>query len=385
MTSVPLSVLDLSPVPSGGTAASALRDTVDLARHVERYGYRRFWLAEHHLVPGVASSSPAVLIASVAAATRRIRVGSGAVLLGQHTPLRVAEDFGTIAQLHPDRIDLGLGRSGLAKFVELAKAAREREPADEPATPPEPEFVDGLPVPRTARGGPLSRARAERLEAHVRLLGGTGQPEYDEQVRDVLAFLDGTFRDADGQEAHAITAEQALLQVWVLGASAGPSSRAAGRLGLPFVSNYHVTPSTVLDSAASYRDSFVPSARLERPYLVVSADVLVADDDATARELATPFAGWVHDIRYGDGAQPYPTPAEADRRTWTDPERAVVADRVRTRIVGSPDAVVERLEVLRRVTGADELLITTITHDHHDRLRSFELLAKAWAGSAGER
>ncbi|MCA1185381.1 MULTISPECIES: MsnO8 family LLM class oxidoreductase [unclassified Saccharopolyspora] len=378
MTAVPLSILDLAPIPTGGTAGGALRDTVELARNAEQWGYRRFWLAEHHLVPGVASSSPAVLIAAVAAATRHIRVGSGAVLLGQHSPLQVAEDFGTLAQLHPDRIDLGLGRSGLAKYVEFAKAATGDSA---PVTAPEPAYVDGLPVPRTARGGSLSKARVEQLEGHALLLGDTGRSDYADQVREVLAFLDGTFRDGGGREAHAITAEHAALQVWVLGASAGPSSRAAGELGLPFVSNYHVTPSTVLDSAASYRDSFAPSPRLDRPHLVVSADVLVAEDDATARELATPFAGWVHDIRHGDGAQPYPSPDEARRRHWTEAERARVADRVQTRIVGSPETVVERLEVLRRVTGADELLITTITHDPKDRLRSYELLAGAWSRS----
>lgn len=369
----PLSVLDLAPVSAGSTAAEALHDTVDLARHVDRLGYRRFWLAEHHLAPGVASSSPAVLIGSVLGATGRIRVGSGAVLLGLHTPLRVAEDFGTLAHLHPDRVDLGLGRSGLAKAAELATA---RQGAPRPL---ESRVVDGLPVPRAALR-PGSRAAAERLAAHSRLLGANGgDDDYGEQVREVLAWLDGTFLDGDGLPARAVSAEGASLQVWILGASAGQSSRTAGEHGLPFVANYHTVPGAVLETAASYRESFRPSAQLAEPYLIVSADVLVAEDDATARHLAEPFAEWVHEIRYGEGAPPYSTPADAAGRGWTEGQLEGVADRLQTRIVGSPETVVERLDVLRRVTGADELLITTITHGHRDRLRSFELLAEAWA------
>ena len=370
---LPLSVLDLSPVVAGGTAAQALRETTELARHVEQLGYRRFWVAEHHLAPGVASSSPAVLSGAVLARTEHIRVGSGAVLLGVHTPLEVAEDFGTLAHLHPDRVDLGLGRSGLAKAAELAQARCG------PPRPREPRVVDGLPVPRAARR-PASRASAERLTAQARLLGAhEGEGEYQELVEEVLDWLDGTFLDGDGIPAGAITAEGAPLDVWVLGASAGPSARAAGELGLPFVANYHTTPGTVLETAAAYRESFAPSKRIERPRLVVSADVLVAEDDATARHLAEPFAEWVHEIRYGEGAPPYAAPEDAARRPWTDDELEGVADRLETRIVGSPETAVERLEVLGRATGADELMITTIAHDHRHRLRSYKLLAEAWA------
>ncbi|GAA2795858.1 MsnO8 family LLM class oxidoreductase [Saccharopolyspora taberi] len=367
----PLSVLDLSPVVSGQTAADALRNTLDLAQHAERFGYRRFWLAEHHLAPGVASSSPAVLVAAVAGRTRTIRVGSGAVLLGNRTPLEVAEDFGTVAQLHPGRVDLGLGRSAYGRIGDLARKS---------AAPPQPaadRVVDGLLVP-----APPPRQHAphlvERLRTHAGLLGAFESGDYRDQVGHVLDFLTGRYHGEDGSAHRSAVAEGADLETWILGSSAGPSSRAAGELGLPFGANYHVTPSTVLGSIAAYREAFVPSRRLPRPHVMVSADVVVAEDEDTARELAKPFPRWVHSIRAGDGAIPFPSPAEADDFEWTDEARAAVDDRVRTQIVGTPRAVAAQLRVLRDATGADELLITTITHDHADRLRSYELLAEVW-------
>ena len=370
-SSTPLSVLDLSPVVSGQTAADALRNTLDLAQQAERFGYRRFWLAEHHLAPGVAASSPAVLIAAVAARTSTIRVGSGAVLLGNRTPLEVAEDFGTVAQLHPGRVDLGLGRSVYGRLGDLA--------AKPPAPPQESEdrVVDGLLVP-----APPPRLHSphllERLRTHAGLLGAFEAGGYLEQVSAVLAFLTGRYQDDGGEPYRSPAAEHADLETWVLGSSAGPSARAAGELGLPFAANYHVTPSTVLGSIDAYREAFVPSDRLDRPHVMVSADVVVAEDDRTARELAEPFAPWVLSIRSGSGAIPFPSRAEAAQFTWTDDERAAIDDRVRTQIVGTPEQVAEQLRVLRDATGADELLVTTITHGHDDRVRSYELLAEAW-------
>jgi luciferase family oxidoreductase group 1 len=178
---------------------------------------------------------------------------------------------------------------------------------------------------------------------------------------------------------HVLPAEGADLEVWVLGPTPGASARAAGRRGLPFAANYHVLPATVLDTVAAYREAFRPGA-LDRPHVMVSADVVVAGTDQRARELAAPYGQWVLDIRAGRGARPYVTPAEARARRWTDAERAAVADRVDTQVVGSPRTVVERLAILVRVTGADELLITTITTEHADRVRSAQLLAEAWAG-----
>jgi luciferase family oxidoreductase group 1 len=177
---------------------------------------------------------------------------------------------------------------------------------------------------------------------------------------------------------HVLPAEGADLDVWVLGSNPGASARTAGTRGLPFGANYHVQPSTVLETVEAYREAFRPSDRLDRPYLIVSADVVVAETDERARELAAPYGQWVLDIRCGHGARPSVPPEQARARFWTDDERTAVADRVDTQFAGSPATVVERLATLARVTGADELLVTTITTDHADRVRSTELLAEAW-------
>ncbi|MEV0705012.1 MsnO8 family LLM class oxidoreductase [Saccharopolyspora sp. NPDC050389] len=374
----PLSVLDLSPIVSGQGPADALRNTIDLAKRTEHLGYRRYWVAEHHLTPGVASAAPAVLIALVAGATNRIRVGSAAVLLGHHAPLVIAEQFGTVAQLHPGRVDLGLGRSGLVRSRELV--ARFADPADGPA--PAAKVVDGLLIPPKPRALAKSKRFLARIEEQQRLLS-TGDPaeaplDYRTQVEHILRFTSGEFRSSGGEEVHAVPVEGADLDVWILGSSAGESSAAAGSLGLPFAANYHVSPSTVLEAVASYREGFAASAKLARPYVVVSADVVVADTDERARELAAPYGPWVHSIRAWEGAIPFPSPAEAAEFQWTDQAREIVADRVDTQIVGAPETVARKLTTLRDATGADELVITTVTHDHADRVRSYELLAKAW-------
>jgi luciferase family oxidoreductase group 1 len=167
--------------------------------------------------------------------------------------------------------------------------------------------------------------------------------------------------------------------VWVLGSSAGDSAAAAGELGLPFAANYHVSPATVLEATTAYRAAFRPSAKLAHPYVIVSADVVVADDDATARDLAAGYASWVLSIRTGAGAIEFPTKAEAQAHEWDDDDRALVKDRVDTQFVGSPGTVARRLHQLQEATAADELLVTTITHQHADRVRSYGLLADIWA------
>lgn len=370
---VPLSILDLAPIVSGGGAAQAYHHTIDLARHAEQSGYLRYWLAEHHFTPGVASSQPALLIGAVAAATDHIRVGSGAVQLGHQTPVSVVEQFGLLDALYPGRIDLGLGRSGQRR----AEALKEL-PAPPPAVAPRGRVVDGLLIPPPFSFATL--VASPRLTLHASLLQqpGARSPDFAEQVGDILALLAGGYRDADGLDAHAMPGEGADVQVWLLGSSGGQSAQVAGRLGLPFAANYHVAPAAVLEAVQAYRAAFQPSHVLAEPYVVVSADAVVAPDDATARELAAPYALWVRSIRTGAGAMPFPTPEQAAAHQWTDEDRALVADRVDTQFVGAPDTVVAGLRVLRRVTGADELLITTITHEHADRVRSFELLAKAW-------
>ena len=377
MSAIPLSILDLSPVPQGGGAGHALANTLRLARAAEHAGYHRYWVAEHHLAPGVASSAPAVLIAAIAAATSRIRVGSGAVQLAHSTPLVVAEQFGTLAHLYPGRIDLGLGRSGLRALADRIAASEQRAAGDKPGKPAA-GLVDGLLIP-----APPARFTVDpaRLLAHANLLGepeGGALPDYTQAVDDILAFFRGDYHAQDGTPFRAVAAENADLEFWVLGSSAGPSARAAGELGLPFTANYHVAPSTVLESIRSYRDAFRPSKLLDRPYVMVSADVVVAGDNETAHELALPYGQWVLGIRTGTGATSYSTPAEAVTHAWTDEERELVADRVATQFVGTPETVADKLDVLRKATGADELIVTTITHDVTGRLRSHELLAQAW-------
>ncbi|MEX0428088.1 LLM class flavin-dependent oxidoreductase [Nocardioides sp. DS6] len=367
MSRPPLSVLDLVPVSSGSTATDALRNSVDLARHTESLGYARYWVAEHHLNPGVAGTSPAVVLGLLAAATSTIRVGSGAVQMGHRTALATVEEFGLLDALHPGRLDLGLGRSG------------GKPPSGAPAGDP---FVgrtpEGLLIPpRFSPAGLLGSPRFALQKALLSLPGAEPQP-YAEQVDDVLALLAGTYKSAEGEEAHVVPGEGADLQVWVLGSSGGESAEVAGRRGLRFASNYHVSPATVLDAVGAYRAAFEPSADLPAPYVSVSADVVVADDEATARELATGYGLWVRSIRTAEGAIPFPTPEEARRWTWTDADREIVQDRVDTQLVGTPAQVADELEVLQRATGANELVVTTITHDHADRVHSYELLAEEW-------
>lgn len=194
-------------------------------------------------------------------------------------------------------------------------------------------------------------------------------------MSDILALLDGGLRVGD-VELHAVPGEHADVEVWVFGSSKGQSAQVAGAEGLPFVANYHVSPATVLEAVEAYRANFRPSARLSEPYVVVSADVVVAEDDSTATHLASTYGHWVHDIWTGRGAQPYLDPDSA--APLTDEQRAVVDDRIRTQFVGSPSTVAERLDTLARVTGADELVITSVTHDFDDRLRSHQLLAAEW-------
>lgn len=371
---IPLSVLDLSPVPTGGTAADALRNTVDLAQVAERCGYRRYWVAEHHLAPGVASAQPAVLIALLAGATDRIRLGSGAVQLPNTPTLSVAEQFGTIAALHPGRIDLGLGRFDLRRILDRRAGGPGKAPEPRPT-----HEVDGLVIPefRPYGGDPaVYRVLGDLLD--VRL--DEPAPDYAVQIAEIRAFLGGNHPGPGDRPLTVLPAQGADPELWVLGTTPGESARAAGEAGLPFAASYHIVPNFVLETIEAYRSAFRPSDTLEEPYLMVSADVVVADDDATAAELALPYGQWVLDIKSGRGAQPYVTPEQARQRTWTDEERDAVRDRLETQFVGSPATVADRLCTLARVTGADELLVTSITTEHTDRVRSHELLAKHWIG-----
>ncbi|WP_347108448.1 LLM class flavin-dependent oxidoreductase [Paenarthrobacter sp. S56] len=372
---IPLSVLDLSPVSANQSSGDALRSTLTLAAAAEAAGYSRYWLAEHHLNDGVAGSAPHVLAGLVASATKTIRVGTAATLLGNYRALQIAESIGTLAAVFPDRVDLGFGRSG------PPRSPGEPAPGQPAATTdqaPEERVVDGLvvPAPRPIFGAVLPRKFRLQSELLGRFPGDTDNFESD--VQDIIGFFTGGYRTKHGEEVTATPALGQSPQFWVHGSTAGPSARLAGKLGLPFGANYHVAPATVLDSIAEYRAHFKPSEALQEPHVIVSADVLVAPDEFSAHRLGRGYAQWVHGIRSGHGAIPYPSPEDAADFTLDAEAAALIKDRLDTRFVGDPHQVSDNLRTLQRATGAQELLITTIAHDPADRENSYQLLAEAW-------
>jgi len=233
-------------------------------------------------------------------------------------------------------------------------------------------------VPEPFSFGHLAGSRRFRAQLGLLQQPHAETPEYAEQIDDVLRLLAGTYV-ADGVvPIEVVPGQGADVEVWILGSSGGESAEVAGRRGLPFAANYHVSPSSVLEAVDGYRDAFRPG-RLTQPRVLVSADVVVAPTDVEARRLASGYGLWVRSIRSGEGAIPFPSPEEAARHRWTDADRELVRDRVETQFVGSPSTVTDQLEVLAAETAADELLVTTITHRHEDRLRSYDLLADEWA------
>jgi len=334
---VKLSVLDLAPVPSGSDAAHALRNSVELVRLAERLGYHRYWVAEHHNMPGIASSSPPVLIGHLAAATERIRVGSGGVMLPNHAPLVVAEQFGMLAALHPDRIDLGLGRAPGTDQVTAHALRREWRP------------------PAEARGS---------AEAAVRTAD-----EFPGQLAELTAFLHG--------EAGRITAVPAAPTpppIWLLGSS-GYSAQLAGRLGLPFSFAHHFSGENTLPALELYRSSFTPGT-LAEPYAMIGVSVYCADTEAEARRMASSQELSLLLLRHGRPG-PLPSPDEAAGYPYTSIDRALIEQRARYTVVGDPASVADQLAKLAAETGVPELMITTNAWDHAARLRSYELVAEA--------
>lgn len=378
----PLGVLDLVPVLSGQDAHDAVRNAVSLAQATESLGYRRYWVAEHHLNPGVAGVSPAVVLALAGSATSTIRLGSGAVLMGHRTALSVAEEFGLLDAAFPGRVDLGLGRSGgrppggsLSGGSPSGGSAQGEQPVElVDGRTPEGLLVPPRYVPTHLLGSPRFKLQKALLS-----LPGAESADYGEQIDTISAFVAGDYVSPDGVPAQVVPAEGAELELWVLGSSGGESAEVAGQRGLRFATNYHVNPAGVLEAAAAYRSAFRPSPALEKPYVAVSADVVAAETEAEARELATGYGLWVRSIRTAEGAIPFPTPEEARAWEWTDADRDLVRDRVDTQFVGTPAQVADQLEVLQRAVGADELVVTTITHTHDTRVRSYELLAQEWS------
>ena len=326
---VPLSVLDLAVVPAGATSAAALSDTTRLAQRAEALGYLRFWVAEHHNMPNIASTTPPVLIAHLAAATSTLRVGSGGVMLPNHPALVVAEQFALLEALHPGRIDLGIGRA----------------PGTDPAT----------------------AAALRRTPA------GLGVEDFPRHLLDLMGLL-GDRRSVTGLwERFAATPVAATTPTIVLLGSSGYSAQLAGQLGLPFAFAHHFDTGGTLQALALYHQNFTPSPVLERPYAIVTAAVLTAATDEEAAWFAAPGQLMTLAIRSGR-LIPLLSPALAADH----PDLAMARQMSSNRIVGAPATVVARLEALIGETAANEIMVFTFTHGIAERIRSLELLAQAW-------
>jgi luciferase family oxidoreductase group 1 len=322
---IPFSVLDLSPIAQGSTAAQSFRNTLDLAQHAERWGFNRYWLAEHHGMPGIASAATAVLIGHVAGGTRAIRVGAGGIMLPNHSPLVIAEQFGTLESLYPGRIDLGLGR---------------------------------------APGSDAATARA--LRRHL-----TSDP--DEFPRDVVELMD-LMSDQPRQTLRAVPGTGSKVPVWILGSSLFGAQLAA-MLGLPYAFASHFAPAQLMQAIAVYRGNFKPSAQLAKPYVMLGFNVFAADTDEQAQALATSAQQAFVNLRTGRPAQlPPPLPGYLERLGAA--ERSLLDSVLSCAAIGSPHTVRRGLQEFIDRTGADELMITSQVFEHRERLHSYEIAAQ---------
>ncbi len=322
---IPFSILDLAPIVAGGTAAQAFRNTLDLARHAEGWGYHRYWLAEHHNMPGIASAATAVVIGYVASGTATIRVGAGGIMLPNHAPLVIAEQFGTLESLYPGRIDLGLGR---------------------------------------APGTDMRTAQA--LRRHLL----QSSDSFPEDVQE----LQGYFREATpGQPVRAVPGAGLHVPIWLLGSSLF-SARLAAALGLPFAFASHFAPDYLLAALDLYRREFQPSEALDQPYAMAGVPALVAETDAEAQRLFTSLQQQFVDLQRGRPGPLLP-PVDSMEGRWSAREQAAVAHTLAYAAVGAPATVRRKLAAFITQTGVDELIVTGHIFDHAARLRSFELLA----------
>ncbi|MEV5829026.1 LLM class flavin-dependent oxidoreductase [Spirillospora sp. NPDC052242] len=329
---VPVSVLDTSAIWKGSTATEALRDTVELAVTVEQLGYTRYWVAEHHNTGNVASCAPPVLIGGIAAATSVLRVGSGGVMLPNHAPLVVAEQFGTLEALYPGRIDLGLGRA----------------PGTDPGT-----------------AAALRRAQSPTADL------------FPQQVRELRAYFDVPVTDEPGSRIIAVPAVGARPATWVLGSSPS-SARLAAEWGLPYAFANHFGLSDPVAAIDIYRNGFRPSAELDRPYALVTAAVIAADSEDRAAWLAQPLGMIALNLAKGARVGPNMTPQQIADAPLSAQERAFMEQQLARSVVGGPDTVRARLTELVAATGVDELMVITPIHDMKDRARSHELTAAAF-------
>ena len=329
----PLSVLDLSPISAGSSGTQALRNTVDLARHADTLGFHRYWLAEHHNIPSVVSTAPEVMVAHVAAATRRLRVGSGGIMLPNHSPLHVAETFRVLEALHPGRIDLGLGRApGSDTLTALAM-----------------------------------RGSRERLQAD----------DFSEKLEELLAFGSGRFPEGHPFRAvHAMPEDVALPPVFLLGSS-DFSARLAGRMGLGYAFAHHFSPGWLEAAARGYRESLRVGVK---GHLIITISVVCAQTDEEAARLASSLL--LAGVRRAQGRfAPLPSVEEAAAHPYTARERAMVEELREQHFIGSPETVRREIEAMAEATGADEIMVSTMIHGHEERVRSYELLARTWEQS----
>ena len=324
---IPFSVLDLAPIPAGSNAAQAFRNSLDLARHAERLGYRRYWVAEHHNIPGIASAATAVVIGYLAGGTRTIRVGAGGIMLPNHSPLVIAEQFGTLESLYPGRIDLGLGR---------------------------------------APGSDMRTARALRRDLQ------SNAERFPQDVMELQALLGPV---QPGQQVCAVPGAGTEVPLWILGSSLF-GAQVAAALGLPFAFASHFAPDALREALHVYRTHFQPSAQLARPHAMVGVNVFAADTDEEAGFLFTSLQQQFANLYRGAPSQIQP-PRELGDDYWSPAERAAVDRTLAHAVVGAPDTVRDKLAAFIELTGADELMVTASIYEHRARLRSFEIAMDA--------
>ena len=326
---VPFSILDLAPIVEGGDARQALLNSRDLARHAERWGYKRFWMAEHHSMPGIASAATAVALAFVGEGTSTIRIGAGGIMLPNHAPLIIAEQFGTLESLFPGRIDLGLGRA-----------------------------------PGTDQAAAYAMRRNLASDEH-------------QFPRDVVELMD-YFKGGEDKRVHAFPGEGLDIPVWILGSSLFGAQLAA-MLGLPYAFASHFAPAAMMDAIRVYRERFQPSAQLDRPYVMLGFNAFAADTDEEAHLLATSVQQAVVSLRTGRPTR-LPPPVKDYAETLPPGARAIVDNFLTCSAIGSPATVKAAIEEFVARTGADELMITAQIFDHSARLKSYETVAGLFAG-----
>ena len=326
MSPVPFSVLDLSPIKQGESAADAFRNSLDLARHAEGWGYKRYWMAEHHGMPGIASAATSVVISHVAAGTSTIRVGAGGIMLPNHAPLVIAEQFGTLESLYPGRIDLALGRAPGTDRVTMAALRRTDKSAD----------------------------------------------TFPEDVLELQSY----FRVAlPGQAVRAVPGAGLDVPIWLLGSSMF-SAQLAAQMGLPFAFASHFAPDYMMPALQAYRTLFEPSEKLAQPHTMLGLSVIAAETDAKATRLFTSLQQQFVNLRRGTPGQLQP-PVDAMDDYWSPSEKAQLEHALAYAIVGSPKTVTSKIERFIEYTRADELMITAQIYDHDARLRSYELTAES--------